>query len=65
MGVIKRGNSRHWYIQFQMNGRTYIRSSRTTNKKAAEQMEIDWRAKLHAQQFLGQKERIRLETKRS
>ncbi|MBX9604544.1 MAG: site-specific integrase [Bryobacteraceae bacterium] len=58
MGVIKRGNSRYWYIQFQLNGRTYIRSSRTTSKKAAEQMETDWRAKLHANQFLGQRPRI-------
>jgi integrase len=58
MSVLKRGNSRYWYMQFQLNGKTYIRSSRTTNKKAAEQMETDWRSKLHAQQFLGQKERI-------
>ena len=58
MSVMKRGNSRYWYIQFQMNGKTYIRSSRTVNKKIAEQMETDWKSKLHAQQFLGQKDRI-------
>lgn len=58
MSVVKRGNSQYWYIQFQMNGRTYIRSSRTTSKKIAEQMETDWKAKLHAQQFLGMKDRI-------
>lgn len=58
MGVMKRGNSKNWYIQFQMNGKTYIRSSRSTNKKVAEQMETDWKSKLHAQQFLGQKDRI-------
>lgn len=55
MSVVKRGNSRYWYIQFQMNGRQVIRSSRTTNKKAAEQMEADLRSKLHAQQYLGVK----------
>jgi len=60
MSVVHRGNSKYWYIQFQLNGQTYIRSSRTTNKKIAEQMEADWRSKLHAQQFLGQKERITL-----
>lgn len=60
MSVLKRSNSRSWYIQFQLNGRTYIRSSRTTNKKAAEQMEVDWRSRLHAQQYLGQKDRITL-----
>ena len=58
MTVLKRGNSKYWYIQFQMNGQTFIRSSRTTNKKAAEQMETDWKAKLHAQQFLGHRERL-------
>jgi len=58
MSVLRRGNSKYWYIQFQVNGKTYIRSSRTTNRKAAEQMETDWRAKLHAQQFLGQRQRI-------
>ncbi len=58
MSVLKRGNSKYWYIQFQLNGRTYIRSSRTMNKKAAEQMETDWKSKLHAQQFLGVKDRI-------
>lgn len=57
---MKRGNSKYWYIQFQLNGKTYIRSSRTSNKRAAEQMETEWKAKLHAQQFLGQKDRISL-----
>jgi hypothetical protein len=61
MSVVKRGNSKYWYIQFQLNGNTYIRSSRTTNKKAAEQMETEWKAKLHAQQFLGRKDRISLQ----
>lgn len=62
MSIIKRNNSPYWYIQFQLRGRTYIRSSRTTNKKAAEQMEVEWKAKVHAQQFLGHKERITLKT---
>jgi integrase len=58
MSVLKRGNSKFWYIQFQFQGKTYIRSSRTIIKRIAEQMELDWKSKLHAQQFLGQKERI-------
>lgn len=57
MGVSKRGNSKYWYIQFQFNGRTYIKSSRTTDKRAAEQMERELRRQFHAQQYLGQKER--------
>jgi len=60
MSIIKRGNSKVWYIQFQFNGKTYIKSSRTIDKKAAQQMETDWKAKLHAEQHLGQKERITL-----
>lgn len=58
MSILKRGNSKNWYIQFQMNGKTYIRSSRTTDKKVAEQLERDWRRQLHGQQFLGSKDPI-------
>ena len=60
MSVIKRDGSKHWYIQFQFRGKTYIRSSKTTNKRVAEQMEHEWKAKLHAEQLLGQKARIRV-----
>lgn len=58
MSVLKRGNSKNWYIQFQMNGKTYIRSSRSTDKKIAEQMERHWRRELHLQQYLGERESI-------
>jgi len=61
MSVMKRGDSPYWYVQFQFNGRTYIRSSRTTDKKSAERLEADWRARLHAEQYLGQRESISLE----
>ena len=60
MSVVKRGNSKNWYLHFQFDGQTYIRSSRTTNKKIAEQMEIEWKAKLHSQQYQGRKQRITL-----
>ncbi|MGA7748902.1 MAG: site-specific integrase [Gallionella sp.] len=60
MSVVKRGNSKNWYIHFQFNGQTYIRSSRTTNKKVAESMEIEWKAKLHSEQYQGRKQRITL-----
>lgn len=36
MSVLKRGNSPYWYIQFQFNGKTYIKSSKTTDKRVAE-----------------------------
>lgn len=60
MSVVKRGNSKYWYVQFQMNGRTVIKSTRTTSKKAAEQFEADLRSKMHAQIFLGVKPSITL-----
>jgi len=60
MTVGRRQGSPYWYIQFQLHGHTYIRSSRTIDKKLAERMETDWRAKLHAQQFMGRKDRITL-----
>lgn len=58
MSVVKRGNSPYWYVQFQFNGQTFIRSTRTADKRAAERLEADWRAKVHSEQYLGQKQRI-------
>lgn len=60
MSIVKRGNSKYWYMSFQLNGQQYIRSTKTTNKKTAEQMEIEWKAKIHSQQFQGRKQRITL-----
>jgi hypothetical protein len=57
MSIVKRGNSKYWYMSFQFNGQAYIRSTRTTNKKTAEQMEIEWKSKLHSNQYLGRKQR--------
>lgn len=60
MSIVKRGNSKYWYVHFQFNGQVYIRSTRTTHKKTAEQMEIEWKAKLHSHQVQGRKQRISL-----
>lgn len=60
MSVVKRGNSKYWYIHFQFDGQIHIKSARTTNKKIAEQMEIEWKAKLHSQQYQGRKQRLTL-----
>lgn len=60
MSVVKRGNGKNWYIHFQFNGETYIKSSRTTNKKIAEQLEVEMKAKLHAETYQGRKQRITL-----
>jgi integrase len=58
MGVIRRGDSRYWYVQFQFQGQTFIRSAKTTDKRVAEQLEREWRRELHARAFLGKRERI-------
>jgi integrase len=60
MSIIKRGNSKYWYMSFQLNGQQYIRSTKTTNKRTAEQMEIEWKAIIHSQQYQGRKQRITL-----
>jgi len=60
MSIVKRNNSKYWYMHFQFDGQIYIRSSRTTNKKIAEQMEIELKAKLHSQSYQGRKQRISL-----
>ncbi len=60
MSILKRGNSKNWYIQFQFKGKTYIRSSRTTDRKAAEQLEREWKRQLHNQEFLGTRERAKI-----
>lgn len=62
MGVIRRGNSKYWYIQFQHKGRTYVRSSKTFDKRVAEMIEREWRLRLTTQQALGRKEPIELHT---
>ena len=61
MSVVKRANSQFWYIHFQFNNETFIQSSKTTNKKVAERMEIALKAKVHAEKYLGKKERIKFQ----
>src|ERR1035438_6125126 len=61
MTILKRGNSKYWYIQFQLAGRTIIKSSRTTSRKAAEQIEAQLRSQTHAERYLGQRPSITFE----
>lgn len=58
MSVLKRSNSPFWYIQFQMYGKTHIKSSKTTDRRFAEQMEASWKKQLMTEQVLGIKKRI-------
>lgn len=59
MSVLKRGNSQFWYVQFQFQGKTYIKSSKTTDKRVAERIEREWRVKVHSHQYLGELEDVR------
>ena len=60
MPLAKRPNSKFWYIQFQLSHRTFVRSSRTTDRKAAEHIEVQLRARAHAELYLGQRRSITL-----
>jgi integrase len=61
MTVLKRGNSRFWYVQFQIDGRTIIKSAKTTSRKAAEQIEVHLRAQAHGERYLGHKPTVTFE----
>jgi integrase len=55
MTILRRGNSKYWYVQFQIGGKTFIKSSRSTSRKVAEQLEAQLRTQAHARLFLGHK----------
>jgi integrase len=61
MGILKRNNSPYWYVQFQQNGKTFIRSTKTADKKLAQQLEAKWRNDLIRSEYLGIKPSIRLD----
>ncbi|MDN2581871.1 site-specific integrase [Aquibium sp. ELW1220] len=60
MSLIKRGNSKFWYAQFQINNRTIIRSTRTTDRKAAEKVAARIRADAHEEILVGRKKETTL-----
>ena len=60
MSVYKRRGSKNYFIQFMFDGKTYIKSSKSPNKKIAEQMEINWKADLHSKKHLGERPSITL-----
>ena len=55
MPIVRRSNSKSWYVQFQFNGRTYVQSARTTDRKAAEALEVQLRSQAHSGALLGKK----------
>ena len=61
MAVTRRHGSKYWYIQFQYNGRTYLKSSKTIDKQLAEQLEANWRKQLIEQDQMGVKAPIEID----
>jgi len=53
MAVTKREGSKYYYIQFQYDGRIYIKSSKTTDKLLAQKLESQWRMQLIEHHQLG------------
>ncbi|MBL4898624.1 MAG: site-specific integrase [Colwellia sp.] len=60
MSVFKRNGEGNYYIQFNYRGKTFVKSSRTTNKRKAERMERDWRDDIHRMEEMGERPRIKL-----
>jgi integrase len=60
MTILRRGNSKYLYVQFQIGGKTIIKSSRSTSRKVAEQLEAQLRTQAHGRIFLGHKPSLSL-----
>lgn len=58
MTLVKRSNSPYWYAQFQIDHETFIRSTKTADRKVAERMEAKFRAEAHEELILGKKKVI-------
>lgn len=60
--LVKRGNSKFWYAQFQIDHQTIVRSTKTSDRKVALQVAAKILADVHAELLLGKKASITLET---
>ena len=58
MSVFKRG--KYWVVQFNYNCKTYSKSSRSTRKRDALELERQMRQQLVESQVLGHREHIKL-----
>jgi len=58
MGIHKRG--KYWYAQFQIEGKVYLQSTKTTNKNQALAFERKLRNEVYSREYLGDKEPISL-----
>ena len=60
MTLVRRANSKHWYVQFQLRHQTIIRSTHTTDKRAAERVAAKIRAEAHERIVLCKRKQITL-----
>ena len=58
MAVYRQNGGDNYRIQFRLNNRNYVKSAKTSDKRVAERMEAEWKAEIHAQQYLGEREEI-------
>lgn len=58
MSLVKRSNSPYWYAQFQIDRKTFIRSTKTTDRRVAERLEAKFRAEAHEELILGKRKNI-------
>ena len=61
MALVKRSNSKFWYVQFQINHITIIKSTRTVDRKVAERVAAKIRSETHEQLVLGQRKSLTVE----
>lgn len=58
MPVYRSKGDTYYRIQFRLNNQTFVKSSKTSDKRVAERMEAEWKAEIHARQYLGVREEI-------
>ena len=58
MPLVRRNNSKFWYAQFQINGRTFVKSTKTSDRKTALKIETKLRSDAHAGLLLKQRKKI-------
>lgn len=56
--VYKSKGEAFYRIQFRLNNQTYVKSAKTSGKRVAERMEAEWKAEIHARQYLGVREEV-------
>ena len=57
MPLVRRNNSKFWYAQFQIEGRTYVKSTKTSDRKTALKIETKLRSDAHAGVLLNQRKK--------